>query len=122
MNDTTNPTPQPKKVATRKGQNAKKPPAAKPAPAIVATKTTKAPPQREAQTGDRDYTVSLRPRHADWVELAARMNGRTVPQQLEKIVREAYAADPNSKTGASVHSGSDAGAQLQTEKQQAAAP
>jgi hypothetical protein len=121
MTDATSQTQTPKKVATRKGQAIKKPPAAKSAPTVVATKTTKAPPQREAQTGDRDYTVSLRPRHADWVEFAAKLNGRTVPQQLEKIVREAYAADPNSKTGASVHSGSDAGAQLQTEKQQAAA-
>lgn len=68
-----------------------------------ASKIHKAPPQREARPGDEPYTVTLTPRHAEWVERRARQSGRTTDSMLEKIVREGYAADPDNKAGASTN-------------------
>jgi hypothetical protein len=89
--------------------------------AVKSSAATKAPPDRAERPDDCVYSVKLNPRHAGWVEMRAKMSGRTVESMLEKIVREAFNADPNSKTGSSVHAGSDAGAELAAEKTNAAA-
>jgi hypothetical protein len=54
------------------------------------------------------FVVELQPRHADWVRRQGAMYGRTVEKQIEKIVREAYAQDPERATGASAIEGTDA--------------
>ena len=54
------------------------------------------------------YIVELQPRHAEWVKRQGAMFGRTMEKQLEKIVREAYAQDPERASGASAIEGTDA--------------
>jgi hypothetical protein len=39
-------------------------------------------------------TLALQPRHAIWLEAAARFEGQAVAKFLEGLVRQAYAADP----------------------------
>lgn len=42
----------------------------------------------------RRVTCTLLPRHAEWLEAAARREGRTIEAKLEALVREACARDP----------------------------
>jgi hypothetical protein len=76
--------------------------------------------QRRAASDDQTFTVTLRTRHAEWVKMRAAQSRRTVEQQLEKIVRENYALDPNNKTGGTTTDATQVGA-LAEKKQQAAA-
>lgn len=47
--------------------------------------------------GKNEVTTRLTERHMAWVEARARMDGRTPAQQVEKIIREAWANDPYKK-------------------------
>lgn len=78
-----------------------------------------APMERKRASDDRPFTVNLRGRHADWIEMRAAQNRRTPAQQIEKVVREGYALDPNNKTGASTNDSTKVG-ELAERKQQAA--
>lgn len=62
------------------------------------------------------FLVELQPRHAEWVKRQGAMFGRTVEKQLEKIVREAYAQDPERASGHSAIDGTDSHKELMEDK------
>jgi hypothetical protein len=111
------------KVATKKATKKK---ANK--PAVAAKPKAPEPPVvlnsigKQASPGEQDFTITLRPHHAQWLRQVAHITGRTPQHQIEKLVREAYAADASRAGGATVLANSEAGEALAAEMKQAAAP
>lgn len=95
-----------KQQASSKKKAAKKAPAKAKSKPTMSTKNEPNEPTPLLKAGQ--FLVDLQPRHAAWVEKQAAMFGRTVEKQLEKIVREAYAQDPERASGASAIEGTDA--------------
>lgn len=50
-------------------------------------------PQAYADQG-APFTVTLQPRHAEWIRACALSEGRTPENMIEKIIRIGYANDP----------------------------
>lgn len=75
--------------------------------------------ERKRASDDRPFTVNLRGRHADWIEMRAAQNRRTPAQQIEKVIREGYALDPGNKSGGTTNDATRVG-ELAEQKQQAA--
>lgn len=56
--------------------------------------------EKAKKKDERKYSVTLTDRHADWLELQAQINGRSVEHQIEKFIREAFSHDPDRARGA----------------------
>lgn len=62
------------------------------------SKTDEKTPEKAVEDdGKTEVTTRLTGRHHAWLDARARMDGRSPGQQLEKIVREAWANDPYKK-------------------------